>query len=164
METSLGKICEIGRPILQASSTWAVVEDSMLSVFSYLRVRSLSSLCNTDRRRASIFELGYKTTHAQLLTVPLFVAAPILTVIVGFIGDRTRQRGVCAMLVSPLAVVGFAMLLGSRSANIKMAASFLAALGIYPCIPNTTTRVANNTEDIYKRGATLTIAMGWANL
>jgi hypothetical protein len=56
------------------------------------------------------------------------------------------------------------MLLGSRSTHVRLAATFLAAMGIYPCIPNTIAWVANNTEGIYKRGVTLGIAMGWANL
>ena len=67
------------------------------------------------------------------------------------------------MLTSPLAIIGFAVLLGSRSAHMKLAATFLAAMGIYPCIPNTITWVANNTEGMYKRGVTLGITMGWAN-
>ena len=117
----------------------------------------------TDRR-AVIFQLGYKAIHAQLLSVPPFFAAAVLTVIVGFIGDKTKQRGLCAMLTSPLAIIGFAMLLRSRSTRVKLAATFLAAMGIYPCIPNTITWVANNTEGMYKRGVTLGIAMGWANL
>ena len=136
----------------------------MLSVFSYRQVRSLSSICVYDQHKAVIVELGYKTTQAQLLTVPPFAAAAVLTVIVGFIGDKSRQRGLCAMIVSPLAVVGFAMLLGSRSPHVKLAATFLVAMGVYPCIPNTIAWVANNTEGSYKRGATLGIAMGWANL
>ena len=109
-------------------------------------------------------ELGYSTTDTQLLSVPPYAAAALLTIAVGFIGDRTKQRGLCTMAVSPLAIIGFGMLLGSTRRSVKLAATFLAAMGIYPCIPNTITWVANNTQGVYKRGVTLGIAMGWANL
>lgn len=87
-----------------------------------------------------------------------------MTVAIGFIADKTGQRGICAIAMAPLAVIGFAILLRDAPAGAKYAATFLAAIGIYPCIPNTISWVANNTEGVYKRGATLGLAMGWANL
>lgn len=98
------------------------------------------------------------------MSVPPYAAAAVLTVVVGFIGDRTKQRGVCAIIVAPLSIVGFGLLLSNSHANVKYAATFLAAMGVYPCIPNTISWVANNTEGVYKRGITLGLAMGWANL
>lgn len=114
--------------------------------------------------RPVLAELGYKQTTAQLLSVPPYAAAAIFTIIIGIIGDKTRQRGLCAIAVAPLGVIGFALLVGVSSPGAKYAATFLAALGIYPCIPNTISWVANNTEGVYKRGITLGLAMGWANL
>lgn len=109
-------------------------------------------------------ELGYKSTTAQLLSVPPYVAAALLTVVVGIVGDRSKQRNICAIAVAPLAIIGFGMLLSNASARVKYAATFLAAMGIYPCIPNTISLIANNTEGVYKRGITLGFAMGWANI
>ncbi|EXJ66437.1 uncharacterized protein A1O5_10589 [Cladophialophora psammophila CBS 110553] len=109
-------------------------------------------------------ELGYTSTEAQLLSVPPYTAAAALTIAIGIIGDRTKQRGLCAIAVAPLGVIGFGLLLSDVPAGAKYAATFLAAMGIYPCIPNTISWVANNTEGVYKRGVTLGLAMGWANL
>ncbi|KAG0650795.1 putative transporter [Hyphodiscus hymeniophilus] len=111
-----------------------------------------------------ISELGYKTTKAQLLSVPPYAAAAILTIIIGFIADRTKRRGLCNIGVSFLGVAGFAMLLGSQKPGIKYAGTFLGALGIYPCIANTITWVSNNTEGVYKRGVVLGFMIGWGNL
>ncbi len=36
---------------------------------------------------------GYTATRANLLTVPIYVFACIVTCIVGFFGDRRGQRG-----------------------------------------------------------------------
>ncbi|KKK13655.1 hypothetical protein AOCH_005114 [Aspergillus ochraceoroseus] len=113
-----------------------------------------------------ISELGtrYTEIHAQLLSVPPYAAAAILTVTVGFIADRTRQRGICNMLVSLLGVAGFAMLLGARSPGARYAGVFLGAMGIYPAISNTISWTSNNVEGVYKRGVTLGVVIGWGNL
>lgn len=59
-----------------------------------------------------IRDLGYSSTTAQLLSVPPYAFAAVLTIAIGFIADRTRQRGLCNIIVSFLGIVGFAMLLG----------------------------------------------------
>jgi len=111
-----------------------------------------------------ITELGYSSTRAQLLSVPPYAAAAILTITIGFIADRTHQRGLCNIGVSFIGIAGFAMLLGSQKAGIKYAGTFLGALGIYPCIPNTISWMANNVEGVYKRGVVLGFVIGWGNL
>ena len=107
---------------------------------------------------------GNGTVRAQLMSVPPYAAATILTVSIGFIADRTRARGLCNILVSLLGVTGFAMLLGSSNPGVQYAGTFLGALGIYPCIANTITWVANNVEGVYKRGVVLGFVIGWGNL
>jgi sugar phosphate permease len=111
-----------------------------------------------------IKELGYTTTKAQLLTVPPYAAAAILTISIGYIADRTKQRGLCNIFVSFLGIAGFAMQLGSQHAGVKYAGTFLGALGIYPCIANTISWVSNNIEGVYKRGVVLGFVIGWGNI
>lgn len=79
-------------------------------------------------------KMGYKSTRAQLLSVPPYAVAAVLTITIGYVADRTKQRGICNMGVSLLAIVGFAMLLGTGNPHIQYAGTFLGALGIYPCI------------------------------
>lgn len=107
---------------------------------------------------------GKDVVRAQLMSVPPYVAAAILTVIIGFVADRTRQRGICNIAVSAIGIVGFAMMIGSDSAAVKYAGTFLGALGIYPCISNTISWMANNIEGVYKRGVVLGFVIGWGNL
>ncbi|KAI9833490.1 MAG: hypothetical protein M1819_003648 [Sarea resinae] len=111
-----------------------------------------------------INELGYTSTRAQLLSVPPYAAAAVLTIIVGFIADRTRQRGLCNIAVSFLGIAGFGMLIGSSTAGVQYAGTFLGAMGIYPCIANTIAWASNNTEGVYKRGVVLGFVIGWGNL
>lgn len=107
---------------------------------------------------------GGSTVKSQLLSVPPYAGGAIATVVVGFIADRTRARGLCNIIVSVFAIVGFSMLIGTSLPWVQYAGTFLAALGIYPCIANTITWMANNTEGVYKRGVSLGFVIGWGNL
>ncbi|KAK5689883.1 hypothetical protein LTR97_012643 [Elasticomyces elasticus] len=111
-----------------------------------------------------ISQLGYTATTANLLSVPPYAAAAVLTIFIGWLADRTAQRGWCNVGVSLLGIMGFSMLLGSTSPGVKYAGTFFGALGIYPCVANTIVWAANNTEGVYKRGVTLGFVIGWGNL
>ncbi|KAI5362879.1 Putative major facilitator superfamily, MFS transporter superfamily [Septoria linicola] len=108
--------------------------------------------------------MGYSGTRLQLLSVPPYAVAACMTIIIGYIGDRTKQRGLCNMFTVSLAIVGFTMLLASSDPTIKYAGTFLGAAGIYPTIPNTLTWASNNIEGVYKRGVIIGIVVGWGNL
>ncbi|KAN0068564.1 Major facilitator superfamily domain containing protein [Elaphomyces granulatus] len=110
------------------------------------------------------FFVCYTATKAQLLSVPPYACAAVLTVLVGYIADRTQQRGLCNIFISLFGVVGFSMLLGAKTAGVRYAGIFLGAMGIYPCIANTISWTSNNVEGAYKRGITLGIVIGWGNL
>ncbi|KAL1304988.1 hypothetical protein AAFC00_003892 [Neodothiora populina] len=111
-----------------------------------------------------IGQLGYSSTTANLLSVPPYAAAAVLTVVVGWIADRTKKRGMCNIFTSLLGMAGFSMLLGSQQPGVKYAGTFLGALGIYPCVSNTISWAANNVEGSYKRGVTIGFVIGWGNL
>lgn len=113
-----------------------------------------------------IHSLGWSTSvvQSQLYSAPPYIAAAILTIAVGYLSDRSRKRGIYNMIFSLIGCAGFAMLLGSQNAGVKYAGTFFGALGIYPCISNTITWVANNTEGVYRRGVVLGFVIGWGNL
>ena len=108
--------------------------------------------------------LGYKSTEAQLLTVPPYAAAAIATITIGFVADKTGKRGYCNIGCGCLGIVGFIMLISTGKSGIQYAGLFLGAMGIYPCIANTIVWAANNTEGVYKRGITMGFVIGWGNL
>lgn len=106
----------------------------------------------------------YSATTANLLSVPPYAVAAVATIFIGWLADRTKQRGYCNIGMSFFAIVGFAMLLGSANPHVQYAGVFLGALGIYPCIPNTVSWTSNNVEGVYKRGVTIGFVIGWGNL
>lgn len=113
-----------------------------------------------------IHELGWNANviQAQLYSVPPYVLAALFTVVVGYVSDRAHKRGIFNILSSIVGAVGFIMQLASPSPAVRYTGTFLGALGIYPCIPNTISWVSNNTEGVYKRGVVLGFVIGWGNL
>lgn len=42
-----------------------------------------------------------------------------MTVVVGYIADRTRQRGICNMVILSSAIAGFVILLASQNPHVQ---------------------------------------------
>jgi len=144
---------------------WASVKDWKTYAFAIIYMGCDGALYAFSLFLPSIInQLGYTATKANLLSVPPYAAAAILTITVGWYADRTGRRGLCNIFICLLGIVGFSMLLGSQKAGVKYAGTFLGAMGIYPCIANTISWASNNVEGVYKRGVTLGIVIGWGNL
>ncbi|KAF8340726.1 MFS general substrate transporter [Cantharellus anzutake] len=109
-----------------------------------------------------INQLGYRATPANLLSVPIYVWAAILTVGVGYMADRTGHRGWYNLGFSSLGVVGYAILIASRHAGLSYFATYLAASGIYPVIREAW--MSNNVEGSYKRSVSLGIIISFGNI
>lgn len=107
---------------------------------------------------------GSSVVRTQLYSAPPYIAAALVTVAVGWVADRTRTRGIYNIIFSLIGCAGFIMLLASQDPAVKYAGTFLGALGIYPCIPNTITWMTNNVEGMYRRGVILGFVIGWGNL
>ncbi|KAF2876337.1 major facilitator superfamily domain-containing protein [Massariosphaeria phaeospora] len=144
---------------------WASVKDWKTWAFAVIYMGCDGSLYAFSLFLPSIIsQLGYASTTANLLSVPPYAGAAVMTVFIGWLADRTRQRGLCNIFVALLGIAGFAMLLGSSTPGVQYAGTFLGALGIYPCIANTISWASNNVEGVYKRGVTLGFVIGWGNL
>lgn len=77
-------------------------------------------------------DLGWTATKAQLHTVPPYVLACLVAILVAFVSDRTRQRGMWLALFAPIGIIGFAVLRADVSANIKYMAVFFVTIGAFP--------------------------------
>lgn len=111
-----------------------------------------------------INELGFKATPANLLTVPVYVFACIITCIVSFSADRFGRRGWFNVVFMCLGGIGYIILIASRSPALSYFAVYLATCGIYPVIPNTIAWVSNNVEGSYKRSVTLAMVISFGNI
>ncbi|KAI0079386.1 MFS general substrate transporter [Panus rudis PR-1116 ss-1] len=111
-----------------------------------------------------INQLGYTATPANLLTVPIYVVACIVTCLVGLYADRKGQRGYVNIIMSCVGLAGYIILIVSRSPGLSYFGVYLAACGIYPNIPNTIAWVSNNVEGSYKRSVTLGMVISFGNI
>ncbi|KAJ8469795.1 hypothetical protein ONZ45_g16774 [Pleurotus djamor] len=111
-----------------------------------------------------INQLGYQATPANLLTVPVYVFACIITCCVGFVADRWGHRGLLNIGFLCLGGAGYIILIASRNAALSYFAVYLATCGIYPVIPNTIAWVSNNVEGSYKRSVSLAMTISFGNI
>ncbi|KAH8753966.1 MFS nicotinic acid transporter [Hyaloscypha finlandica] len=119
-----------------------------------------------------IKQLGYTSTTAQLLTIPIYCTAAVLAIIVCWLSDKAAKRGasrwpyvffpMCAILV------GFLMALAGSAhggvPGVVYAGVFIATCGIYPAFPGNITWISNNLAGSYKRAAGMAFQIGLGNL
>ncbi|ESK89347.1 high-affinity nicotinic acid transporter [Moniliophthora roreri MCA 2997] len=114
-----------------------------------------------------INQLGQFATNrtvANLLTVPVYVFACIVTCLVGFLADRYGRRGYFNIAFFCLGAAGYIILIASRNPALSYFAVFLATCGIFPNIPNTIAWMSNNVEGSYKRSVTLGMVISFGNI
>ncbi|KAJ4370709.1 hypothetical protein N0V83_005230 [Neocucurbitaria cava] len=112
---------------------WQSVKDWKTLMFSIIYMGADGSLYAFSLFLPTILQqLGYTSTRANLLSVPPYAVAAVCTVLVGWIADRTKQRGLCNIIMALFGIIGFSMLLGSGTPGVQYAGTFLGAIGIYP--------------------------------
>ena len=119
-----------------------------------------------------INELGYKATTAQLLTIPIYVTAAILAVVVCWASDRAAKRGASRWpyVFYPMLVIliGFIMAISASAKGgapgVVYAGVFIATCGIYPAFPGNITWISNNLAGSYKRAAGMAFQIGVGNV
>ena len=97
--------------------------------------------------------LGYSSTITQLLTVPPYVMAFIVTLMFAWFSDRYHQRGLAAFGGGIIALIGFIMLLTTKSFGARYTGICLSVTGSYSNAPSLLTWLPNNTAG-YARRAT----------
>jgi hypothetical protein len=109
-----------------------------------------------------IKELGYTSTSAQLLTVPIYTTAALLTVGIAYLADHTRLRSPFILGCFAFQLLGFTLCLAGRSPAVTYAGVFIAGAAIYPTHPTNVAWLSNNLAGTYKRavGVGLQISLG----
>ncbi|KAL5601895.1 hypothetical protein FOBRF1_009428 [Fusarium oxysporum] len=111
-----------------------------------------------------IRNLGYSSSKAQLMTVPIYITAAILAVIVAWTSDRVGKRSPFIVSFLCVMVVGFTMCISTHNPKVVYAGVFIAACAIYPAFPGVITWLANNLSGSYKRSVGMAIQIGVGNL
>lgn len=106
--------------------------------------------------------LGYTSSTAQLLTVPIYITASILAVAVAWYSDRVGKRYPFVLVCLCIMAVGFVMCIASPKPGVIYAGVFIAACALYPAFPGNITWLSNNLAGSTKRatGQAIQIAVG----
>ncbi|KAI0890121.1 MFS general substrate transporter [Annulohypoxylon maeteangense] len=111
-----------------------------------------------------IRNLGYSASTAQLMTVPIYIVAAILSVIFAFLSDRAGKRSPFIISFLLLMIVGFSMCISSTNPRVVYGGVFLAACSMYPAFPGLVTWLSNNLAGSCKRSAGMALQIGIGNL
>jgi len=108
--------------------------------------------------------LGYTSSKAQLMTVPIYITAAILAVVFAYISDKVGKRSPFIIGFLLMMLVGFSMALGSSNPKVVYGGVYIAACGIYPAFPGIIAWLSNNLAGSYKRAAGMAMQIGIGNL
>lgn len=111
-----------------------------------------------------IRDLGYKSTEAQLLTVPIYVFAACCAVGFAWLSDRAGKRAVFIIPLQVVILVGFIMCISSGKPGVVYAGIFISAAGVYGAYPGNISLISNNLAGSSKRAVGMAIHIAGGNL
>ncbi|EKG11490.1 hypothetical protein MPH_11379 [Macrophomina phaseolina MS6] len=115
-----------------------------------------------------IKDLGYTAARAQLLSVPPYALATILTVGVAVVSERLHRRAPFIIGAAITAVIGYAILLGNKDPKgrpgVSYLGTFFAAAGIYPATALALAWPAMNVAGQTKRATACALQISIGNL
>lgn len=131
-----------------------------------------------------IRQLGYTSANAQLLTIPVYVAAAIYvrpalliplsaaadtystqTVLIAVKADKTRKRARFVLIPYATAIAGLIICLATpqpRLPGLILFAVFLIAMGAYSVVPSVISWNSNNLSGEWKRGIGIGVSCSWS--
>ena len=112
-----------------------------------------------------ILKLGYTANDAQLMTVPPYAVAACMTLVVAFISDRLKVRGIIMLCTMPIAIIGYAVIANIEGDHpkVKYGMTIMMATGIYSSVPPVLAWLANNSAGHYKRATAAALQLAIAN-
>jgi sugar phosphate permease len=145
--------------IWDALKDWKIWVHMIITIGIYTPLYSISVFLPTI-----VSGIGYSNEKAQLMTVPPYVVACLLTIGGGFAADKHRQRGIYMIFFCLVAIIGFAILASVENHGAKYFACFMVTSGIYPNVPQGVAWNGNNIGGSLKRGVGIAMHVGFGNL
>ena len=147
------------RFVWDAFQDWKIYVHMLITIGIYTPLYSISLFLPTIVRN-----MGYSNEKSQLMTVPPYVSACIITITAGYMADKMKIRGPFMLGFSLLAIVGWAMLVSSGTPAVQYTGTFFATAGIFPLVPIGVAWNSNNIGGSLKRGVGIAMHVGAGNL
>ncbi|EPS96925.1 hypothetical protein FOMPIDRAFT_1032200 [Fomitopsis schrenkii] len=107
---------------------------------------------------------GYTTAISQLLTVPPYIVATSVLVVVAIWSDRIKLRSPFLLAGILTCIIGFSINISDANAGVKYFGTFLCVTGSYATLPGSIAWLGNNLAGQYKRGLGMAFQIGIGNL
>ncbi|KAK2811655.1 hypothetical protein FQN50_001998 [Emmonsiellopsis sp. PD_5] len=114
-----------------------------------------------------IRDLGYTAANAQLMTIPIYVVAMLLTLTFAYFSDRLQTRTPFIMAGFSIAVVGFIALLAIPHPDLPgltYGMLFLIAMGMYSPFTSIVCLTGNNLAPSSKRAVGMALLISCGNM
>lgn len=111
--------------------------------------------------------LGYSSSGAQLMTIPIYVVGAIASIVQAWVSDRYGVRSPLLLFNFCCMFIGYMLAMNVSAVHnpsATYAGCYLVALGLYPGIPAVISWLSNNTAGTYKRGVSMGVQIGFGNL
>ena len=111
-------------------------------------------------------QLGWVAQRAQVMSIPIYVAAAVVALVTALATDALRHRYAFTMLGIVVASIGYILLLAQHDLSVgaRYFAVYLITCGGYITQPVTLAWLANNTAGHYKRSVSSAFQIGFGNL
>ncbi|EMD37227.1 hypothetical protein CERSUDRAFT_115117 [Gelatoporia subvermispora B] len=110
-----------------------------------------------------IADLGFAAADAQLLTVPPYFVATVLTFLTALGSHHFNRRAPFIIGAAFLAAIGYIILLSDFTVGVQYFATFLCAGGIYPATAIVLSWPANNVSGQLKRAVACALQISVGN-
>lgn len=101
--------------------------------------------------------------QAQLWTVIPYAVATVVTVVVAFLSDHLKLRGVIMLFTLPIAIIGYGVISTATNPHVQYGMTFMMASGMYASVPCILGWNSNNSAGHYKRATTSALQLAIAN-
>ena len=110
-------------------------------------------------------EFGWTAVHAQVMSIPIYIVAAIVSLIIAFSTDKLKHRYAFTMLGVFVTTIGYVLLLTqyTLSNSVKYFAVYLVTTGGYITQPVVLAWLNNNMGGHYKRSISSAAQIGLGN-
>jgi hypothetical protein len=110
-------------------------------------------------------QLGWTAVRAQVLTIPIYVVACLVSIIMAICTDRLRHRYIFIIIGIIISTIGYAILLAQTQVTLgaKYFALYMITAGAYITQPVVLVWVTNNMGGHYKRSISTAMQVGFGN-
>ncbi|KIW91245.1 uncharacterized protein Z519_08141 [Cladophialophora bantiana CBS 173.52] len=113
-----------------------------------------------------LLELGWTSTKAQVMTIPLYAVGTVVCLSCAFVSDYLKHRFLFIVGGCVLAIIAYAILLSyfSVSVGVRYFALYILECGIVVAQPGIVGWLSNNLGGHYKRGVGIAMQLAIGNI